>query len=34
MTGTAIAFLLFGSVILYGGLITTIIIETKCGKNK
>lgn len=33
MTATAIGFLVFGSVVLYGGLITTIVINIKGDKN-
>lgn len=33
MTGTAITFLTIGSVVLYGGLITTIIISIRGGKK-
>lgn len=33
MTATAIGFLVFGSLVLYGGLITTITISIKSGKN-
>ncbi|NLK95744.1 MAG: MetS family NSS transporter small subunit [Clostridiales bacterium] len=33
MTATAIAFLIFGSTVLYGGLITTIIISIKSSKK-
>ena len=33
MSGTAIAFLIFGSTVLYGGLITTLIITFKNEKK-
>ena len=33
MTATSIAFLVFGSVVLYGGLITTLLINNKHNKN-
>ncbi len=33
MTGTAITFLAIGSTVLYGGLITTIIISIRNGKK-
>lgn len=33
MTGSAIAVLLLGATVLYGGLITTIIISIKSGKK-
>ncbi len=33
MTPIAIAFLSLGSIVLYGGLITTIMIAIKCDKK-
>jgi len=34
MTPTAIAFFLFGGVVLWGGLATTLVIAIKNGKHK